>query len=128
MHQMNPIDVVAAIIKREDCYLLAKRSKDKYMGLKWEFPGGKVEQNESFKEALSREILEELNVNIEIHKKVAEERYQDEEINIVLHYYLCSLIDNDIVLSEHEAIEWVKKQDFLKYEVVPGDGDITSLI
>ena len=125
---MNPIDVVAAIIKREDYYLLAKRNKDKYMGLKWEFPGGKVEQNETFKEALSREILEELNVNIQIHSKIAEERYQDEEINIVLHYYMCSLIDNDIVLSEHEAIEWVKKQDFINYEFVPGDGDITSLI
>ena len=125
---MKPVDVVAAIIKSEDYYLLAKRNKDKYMGLKWEFPGGKVEQNETFKEALSREILEELNINIQIHKKVAEERYQDEEINIVLHYYMCSLIDNDIVLSEHEAIEWVKKQDFLKYEFVPGDGDITSLI
>ena len=125
---MNPINVVAAIIRKDDFYLLAKRNKDKYMGLKWEFPGGKVEQNETFKEALSREILEELNVNIEIHNKVAEERYQDEEINIVLHYYLCTLIDTNIVLSEHEAIEWVKKQDFLKYEFVPGDGDITSLI
>ena len=125
---MNPTDVVAAIIKKGDHYLLAKRSNEKYMGLKWEFPGGKVEQNETFKDALSREILEELNVNIEIHNKVAEERYQDEEINIVLHYYLCTLIDTNIVLSEHEAIEWVKKQDFLKYEFVPGDGDITSLI
>lgn len=125
---MSPRDVVAAIIKKDDCYLLAKRNKKKYMGLKWEFPGGKVEKDESFEEALSREILEELNVNIEIHNKVAEERYQDDEINIVLHYYMCSLIDTDIVLSEHEAIEWVKKQDFLNYEFVPGDGDITSLI
>ena len=125
---MSPRDVVAAIIKKDDYYLLAKRNKDKYMGLKWEFPGGKVEKDESFEEALSREILEELNVNIEIHNKVAEERYQDDEINIVLHYYICSLIDTDIVLSEHEAIEWVKKQDFLNYEFVPGDGDITSLI
>ena len=125
---MSPRDVVAAIIKKDDCYLLAKRNKEKYMGLKWEFPGGKVEKDESFEEALSREILEELNVNIEIHNKVAEERYQDDEINIVLHYYNCSLIDTDIVLSEHEAIEWVKKQDFLNYEFVPGDGDITSLI
>ena len=125
---MSPRDVVAAIIKKDDCYLLAKRNKEKYMGLKWEFPGGKVEKDESFEEALSREILEELNVNIEIHNKVAEERYQDDEINIVLHYYVCSLIDTDIVLSEHEAIEWVKKQDFLNYEFVPGDGDITSLI
>ena len=128
IQQTKPIDVVAAIIKSEDYYLVAKRNKDKYMGLKWEFPGGKVEQNETFKEALSREILEELNVNIQIHSKVAEERYQDEEINITLHYYMCSLIDNDIVLSEHEAIEWVKKQDFINYEFVPGDGDITSLI
>jgi len=125
---MSPRDVVAAIIKKDDCYLLAKRNKEKYMGLKWEFPGGKVEKDESFEEALSREILEELNVNIEIHNKVAEERYQDDEINIVLHYYMCSIIDTDIVLSEHEAIEWVKKQDFLNYEFVPGDGDITSLI
>ena len=63
---MNPINVVAAIIKKDDLYLLAKRNKDKYMGLKWEFPGGKVEENETFKEALSREILEELNVNVDI--------------------------------------------------------------
>ena len=125
---MKPTNVVAAIIKKGNYYLLAKRNKNKYMGLKWEFPGGKVEQNETFKEALCREILEELNVNIEIHNKVAEESYRDEEINITLHYYMCSLIDRNILLSEHEAIEWVKKQDFLKYEFVPGDGDITSLI
>ena len=128
IQQIKPVDVVAAIIKSEGYYLLAKRNRDKYMGLKWEFPGGKVERNETFKEALSREILEELNVNIQIHSKVAEERYQDEEINITLHYYMCSLIDNNIVLSEHESIEWVKKQDFINYEFVPGDGDITSLI
>tara|TARA_X000001036_G_scaffold278835_1_gene259004 strand:- start:159 stop:536 length:378 start_codon:yes stop_codon:yes gene_type:complete len=125
---MKPTNVVAAIIKKGNYYLLAKRNKNKYMGLKWEFPGGKVEQNETYKEALCREILEELNVNIEIHNKVAEESYRDEEINITLHYYMCSLIDRNIVLSEHEAIEWVKKQDFINYEFVPGDGDITSLI
>ena len=125
---MNPINVVAAIIKKDDLYLLAKRNKDKYMGLKWEFPGGKVEENETFKEALSREILEELNVNVDIHNKIAEESYQDDQINIVLHYFLCSLSNDDISLSEHEAIEWVKKEEFSNYEFVPGDGDITSLI
>ena len=125
---MKTTDVVAAVIKKDDRYLLAKRNKDKYMGLKWEFPGGKVESNETFQEALSREILEELNVNIEIHNKVAEEKYQDSEINIVLHYFMCSLLNEDIVLSEHEAIEWVKKEEFFKYDFVPGDGDITSLI
>ena len=125
---MKPTDVVAAIIKKDNYYLLAKRNKDKYMGLKWEFPGGKVESNETFKEALSREILEELNVNIEIHDKIAEEKYQDTKINIILHYFICSLLNEDIILSEHEAIEWAKKEEFFKYDFVPGDGDITSLI
>ena len=128
MKSKNPIDVVAAIFKKGDFYLLAKRNRDKYMGLKWEFPGGKVEDRETFKEALSREILEELNVNIDIHNKVAQESYQDDEINIILHYFMCSLLDEDIILSEHEEIQWVKKQDFYKYEFVPGDGNITSLI
>jgi len=125
---MIPTSVVAAIIKDGDYYLIAKRNKNKYMGSKWEFPGGKVEENETFKEALSREILEEFNVNVDIHNKIAEERYRDDQINIVLHYFLCSMHDEDISLSEHEAIEWVKKEDFANYEFVPGDGDITSLI
>ncbi len=125
---MKPIDVVAAIIKKDDCYLIAKRNKNKYMGLKWEFPGGKVEDGETFEEALSREILEELNVNIKIYDKLAQEKYKDDEINVVLHYFQCSLISEDITLSEHETIAWVKKQDFCNYEFVPGDGDITSLI
>ena len=59
---MKATHVVAAIIKKDNHYLIAKRNRDKYMGLKWEFPGGKVEESETFEEALSREILEELNV------------------------------------------------------------------
>ena len=98
------------------------------MGLKWEFPGGKVEANETLQEALTREIYEELNININVYEKIAEERYKDSEINIVLHYFLCSIKDGDISLNEHEAMEWVDKTDFDKYDFVVGDGNITSLI
>ena len=49
-----PVNVVAAIIKKNNNYLIVQRNKNKYMGLKWEFPGGKVENNESFKKALLR--------------------------------------------------------------------------
>ena len=125
---MNPTDVVAAIIKKGDHYLLAKRSKEKYMGLKWEFPGGQVEQNETFKDALSREILEELNVSITIHNKIAEEIYKDDEIDIVLHYFVCTINQGELIRSEHEAIEWVTKEDFDQYDFVAGDGNITSLL
>ena len=52
-------NVVAAIIKKNNLYFIAQRNKHKHLGLKWEFPGGKVHLNESFKEALLREIKEE---------------------------------------------------------------------
>ena len=125
---MKVTDVVAAIIKKDNLYLVTQRNRKKYMGLKWEFPGGKVEANETLQEALTREIYEELNIHISVYEKIAEERYKDSEINIVLHYFLCSIKDGIISLNEHEAMEWADKTDFDKYDFVVGDGNITSLI
>ena len=96
---MEPQDVVAAIIKKDNFYLIAQRNRNKYMGLKWEFPGGKVEPNENFYEALSREIQEELNIQINVHEKIAEEKYKDDQINIILHYYLCSEKSGTTILN-----------------------------
>jgi len=125
---MKITNVVAAIIKKDNLYLVTQRNRNKHMGLKWEFPGGKVEANETLKEALTREIYEELNININVYEKLAEESYKDSEINIVLHYFLCSIKDGVINLNEHEAMEWIDKTDFDKYDFVEGDGNITSLI
>ena len=56
---MDKFDVVAAIIIKDDKYFIAQRNRNKHMGLSWEFPGGKVEEGESFEIALKREIEEE---------------------------------------------------------------------
>ena len=120
--------VVAAIIKKNNKYLIVQRNRKKHMGLKWEFPGGKVERNETFEEALSREIKEELNITIHVNDKIAEEKYKDEKIDIVLHYYLCSIDSGTINLSEHEDLVWVEKKDFNKYNFAEGDGNILSLL
>tara|TARA_B110000114_G_scaffold107847_1_gene113222 strand:+ start:270 stop:647 length:378 start_codon:yes stop_codon:yes gene_type:complete len=125
---MKVTDVVAAIIKKDNLYLVTQRNRNKHMGLKWEFPGGKVEANETLKESLTREIYEELNIDINVYEKLAEESYQDSEINIVIHYFLCTIKDGVINLNEHEAMEWIDKTDFDKYDFVEGDGNITSLI
>ena len=125
---MKAKDVVAAIIKKDNLYLIAQRNKNKYMGLTWEFPGGKVESNETFHEALSREIQEELNIQINVHEKIAEEKYKDDQIDIILHYYLCSEKSGTTILNEHENIAWVEKQDFDKYDFVEGDGNVLSLL
>jgi len=121
-------NVVAAIIKKNNHFLIVQRNRNKHLSLKWEFPGGKVHENETFQEALSREIKEELNITINIHKKITEEKYKDEKIDIVLHYYLCSQESGTIKLNEHEDLEWVEKKDFYQYNFAEGDGNMLSLL
>ena len=125
---MNSTNVVAAIIKKGNLYLIVQRNRNKHLGLKWEFPGGKVYSNETFEEALKREIKEELNITVNMHEKIAEEKYKDDKIDIVLHYYLCSHKSGAMKLSEHEAFSWVDKKDLYKYDFVEGDGNIISLL
>ena len=125
---MKSTNVVAAIIKQDNHYLIVQRNRNKHLGLKWEFPGGKVYKNETFSEALSREIKEELNIIIKMYEKIAEEKYKDDKIDIILHYFQCTLQNDNIVLNEHENSAWVKKKDFTNYDFSEGDGNILSLL
>tara|TARA_B110000014_G_scaffold225136_1_gene183718 strand:- start:127 stop:504 length:378 start_codon:yes stop_codon:yes gene_type:complete len=125
---MNLINVVAAIIIKDNLYFIAQRNKNKHLGLKWEFPGGKVDINESNEEALLREIKEELNIIIQIEKKIAKKKYNDKKINIVLHYYICHIKNGIIRLNEHENSKWLTKKNLSKYDFVTGDRDILSLL
>ena len=125
---MKKFDVVAAVILKSNKFFIAQRNRNKHMGLCWEFPGGKVEKNENFEQALKREIKEELNIIIFINKKIAVENYQDDKINVKLHYYLCSHIDGDFILNEHEDSAWISKNEFNKYNFAEGDKDIISLL
>ena len=71
--KLKEIDVVAAVLKDKKNFLIAKRGFNQSFPSKWEFPGGKVEKGESFQNALIREIKEELNVTINVLKKIASE-------------------------------------------------------
>ena len=121
-------DVVAAIIKKDNHFLIVQRNRKKHLGLKWEFPGGKVEKNETFEEALLREIKEELNIKISLQDKIAKEKYKDKKIDIVLHYFLCIQESGIIKLNEHEDLAWVEKKDFNNYDFAEGDRNILSLL
>ena len=125
---MTIINVVAAVIKKENFYLIAQRNKNKHLGLQWEFPGGKVEGNESFKEALVREIFEELNITINIYKKITEENFKDDKIDVKIYYYLCSIKEGIIKLAEHEDYLWIEKKNINQYDLVTGDKKILPLI
>ena len=119
-HQKPVINVVAAVIKEGNEFFIAQRNREKDFGLKWEFPGGKVEPQETFEDALKREIKEELKVDISIKSKIIEVPYRDERLNILLHYYLCEKM-GDIRLMEHEKGVWVSKPDLYRFKFAPGD-------
>ena len=102
---MDKFDVVAAIIIKDDKYFIAQRNRNKHMGLSWEFPGGKVEIGETFEIALKREIKEELNIDINIIKKLGEENYKADKINVKLHYFICSHISGEVYLNEHDDFQ-----------------------
>ena len=122
------IDVVAAVIKKDNKYFIAQRNRQKHFAYYWEFPGGKVDDYESFENALKREINEELSINIKIKNKIASEKHLDEKINVEVHYFLCEALNMNIILSEHEDMKWVYKQDLLNYKLAPGDSKIIKYL
>ena len=122
------IDVVAAVIKKNNKYFIAQRNRHKHFAFYWEFPGGKVDNDESFEQALKREIYEELSINIKIKEKITSEKYKDDKIDVEVHYFLCELTDEDIILSEHEDMKWLLKKDLLNFKLAPGDSKIINYL
>lgn len=125
---MKKVNVSAAVIVKDNKYFIAKRNKDKHLGGYFEFPGGKQDDNETLEQTVIREIKEELNVDITVDRKLGEEHYSDEKINVHLHYFFCTIIKGDIILKEHEEAAWVSKEEFNKYKFAEGDKDIISLL
>ena len=108
---MKHYEVVAAVIEYEDKILCMQRGKAKfeYTSYKFEFPGGKVEAGEENHIALSRELSEEMDLNVTISKKdyllTVEHTYPD--FAITMHTYLCKVDTPDFVMKEHVDFKWL---------------------
>jgi A/G-specific adenine glycosylase len=98
--------VTAAVIRKGDQVLLAKRPQEGLLGGLWEFPGGKQESGESLKEALVREIQEELAGEIEIGDLIGVYQHAYTHYKITLHAYQCRMISDRIELLYHTEISW----------------------
>ena len=122
------IDVVAAVIKRNNYYFIAQRNRHKHFAYHWEFPGGKVDNQETFENALKREIKEELAISIRILNHIASEKHKDEKIDVNVHYFLCESLNENIILSEHEDMKWLQKNDLKQLKMAPGDSKIIKYL
>ena len=122
------IDVVAAVIMKNDLFLIANRSfEDNSEGI-WEFPGGKVEENETFNSALMREIKEELSLNIKVGNKIATIDLNKTDKNIYVHYYYAIILSGQISLNVHSEFKWVPHNQLKSFTYIDGDRHILNYL
>ena len=116
------ITVVAALIKKEDKILIAKRATgDSNVYGKWEFPGGKVELNEDEFHAIEREIYEEFELKIKAKEFIINNVCEYPTKTVDLRLYSCDYISGEFKLHDHSEIAWVKKEELLNYDLAPAD-------
>lgn len=118
-------EVVAAIIMYNDEILCMQRglSKYSYLSYKYEFPGGKVEDGETYVEALQRELIEEMDLSVTIneanHFMTVQHTYPD--FTITMHSYICFVPSRAFVQKEHVAHQWLKKEELRNLEWAAAD-------
>lgn len=116
--------VVAGVLEREGRFLIGQRLATDRHALKWEFPGGKVEPGESPKEALKRELREELGIEAEIGPEIA--RYEQRVSGrppLVLLFHLVERFEGEPQPRTFQQIAWERAEDLLRYDFLDGDID-----
>ncbi|MDR0846153.1 MAG: (deoxy)nucleoside triphosphate pyrophosphohydrolase [Lactobacillales bacterium] len=117
------IKVVGAIIIKDDEILCAQRGYEKSLPGLWEFPGGKIEQNETPREALKRELVEELHIDVQPDEQPFETTTYEYDFGIIeLTTFICEITDNQQpILTEHIAIKWLKPSELNELDWAPAD-------
>jgi len=118
---MDMIKVVCGIIYKDNEIFLCRRKPKKVLGGYWEFPGGKIEEEESFEDCLKRELVEELEMKVDIEKYFNTIKYDYENRSIELIAYICKLKEWKGVLNDHDKFEWVKACELLEKKLSPAD-------
>src|SRR5690625_6817538 len=100
------LHVTCAVIQKENKFLICQRSKEMKLPLKWEFPGGKIEEGEDKKECLKREVKEELGLNIEVLAPLEMVEHHYPEFSISLYPFMCKDRKSTRLNSSHVAISY----------------------
>jgi len=120
--------VSAAIIVDDKKILCVQRNKAKYeyISYKYEFPGGKLEEEENEEEALKREIAEELNLEINVIEKFLVVNHEYLDFNLTMHSYLCKASTEKLILKEHINSKWLNKNELIELDWAAADLPIVS--
>ena len=123
MEQRKTIEVVAAVIVKDGRLFATQRGYGEWKDW-WEFPGGKIEPGEAPKDALKREIREELATEIEVGTLLSTVEYDYPKFHLIMHCYLCTIISGGLSLLEHEDARWLVMDEFDSVKWLPADKDV----
>ena len=115
------IDVVAGFLRKGDTFLLCQRPPFMNGGGQWEFPGGKLEPGETAAQALERELMEELRIQVKAFDQLAETRYAYPKFTIHLMLLEAEIERGEPALVEHTALRWVTAEQVRELELCPAD-------
>ena len=124
---MKTIQVVAAIIIKDSKVFATQRGYGDFKD-GWEFPGGKIEPEETNQEALMREIKEELKADVEVGELLHTVDFDYPKFHLTMHCYLCSLKSERITLTEHEAARWLAYDELDSVEWLPADVEVVAAL
>lgn len=122
------IRVVAAVIEKDGRYLITQRRPSAVLPLMWEFPGGKVEPDETDNDALKREVRHRLGVEIEVNELMNFVSHSYEKYTVDLYLYTCILAQGDPDPRNVNAFQWVTSSEFDKVTFTPADERSMSLL
>jgi len=110
---MKTIHVTAAVIIKDEKILCVQRDENKYdyIAKKWEFPGGKVEENEQLEETIKREIQEELNIIIGVKSFLLQVNHQYPDFILKMDTFICEIMDGHLKLNEHIDHKWLTVEE-----------------
>mgnify|MGYP003642157419 FL=1 len=117
----NAIKVACAIIVIDHKFLVVQRNENMNLPLKWEFPGGKIEQNETDEQCVLRETEEELNIEVTLVKRLTSSFFEYPNIAIELIPFLANYEKGEIKLKEHKQYILLNKKELIRLDWADAD-------
>jgi 8-oxo-dGTP diphosphatase len=124
---VNTLVVAAAVVERDDAFLLTRRLQGTHLAGSWEFPGGKCEPGESLQECLRREILEELGASCTVGEEILHVTHEYPDRRVVLHFFSCAL-DDEPTPRLGQAMQWVRREQLREHALPPADAELIDIL
>jgi 8-oxo-dGTP diphosphatase len=120
--------VAAGILIKEGKVLIARRKQGQSHAGLWEFPGGKIEDNETPQECLERELEEELGLRVQSGRIIAESEDHSDHGSFIILAIEAEIVGGDITLTVHDAVRWVRLEALSTFSLAPADRELLEKI